>query len=270
MNSTDNFRLFQILNIIAVLFSIVVNSLANIVQFFGVTTGEVSDLFFNYFTPIGYTFAIWGVIYTLIFVFMVYQARTSQRSESYLKEIGFLYLLASIFNVAWLVMFHYAAVVPFIIVVDMVPILLFFLTLMWTYLRLGIGVKEVSRGVKLAVHLPVSVYFGWLSVALVANIAAALNFLIPGIPDPTQHLLTVVILAVVLLIALLTLFKRRDFAFGLVIVWATTGIAWKWTAIPLLFFTAAGVAVIVFVAILLLPLIMKKKIVDFYMVRDSQ
>ena len=270
MNSDNNLRLFQIINVIAVLFSVTVNSLANILKFFGVTTGEVSDIFFNYFTPIGYTFAIWGVIYTLIFIFMVYQARPSQKNESYLKDIGFLYLLAAIFNVAWLVMFHYAAVEPFIIVVDLVPILLFFLTLMWTYLRLGIGVKEVPRGVKLAVHLPVSVYFGWLSVAIVANIAAALNFLIPGIPAATQQLLTAVVLAVVLLIALLTLIKRRDFAFGLVIVWATIGIAWKWTAIPLLFFTAAGIAIIVFLAILVLPFVMKKKFVDFYMVRNSE
>lgn len=268
MSSTDDFRLFQILNIIAVIFSIVMNSLANILPFFDITTGEVSDAFPSYFTPIGNTFVIWGVIYSLLLVFMVYQARPSQKGESYLKDIGVLYLLGALLNVGWLILFHYASVVPVMIVVTILPIGLFFLVLLWTYLRLGIGEKEVSRGVKLAVHLPVSVYIGWITVATVANIAAALNWLIPGIADDIQILLTVVVLAVVLLITLLMLIRKRDFAYGLVIVWATIGIAWKWTTVPLLFFAALGVAVIVFLTIILLPFIMKKKPVDFYMVRN--
>jgi hypothetical protein len=268
MSSTDDFRLFQVLNIIAVLFSIIMNSLANILPFFGVNTGEVSDAFPNFFTPIGNTFVIWGVIYSLLLLFMVYQARPSQRSEAYLKEIGVLYLLGALLNVGWLILFHYTAVVPFMIVVTILPIGLFFLVLLWTYLRLGIGVKEVPRGVKLAVHLPVSVYLGWISVATVANIAAALNWLIPGIPADLQQILTVVVLGVVLLIAELVVIRRRDFAYGLVIVWAAIGIAWKWTTIPLLFFGAVAVALIVFFTIILLPFIMKKKITDFYMIRN--
>ncbi|MEM2099940.1 MAG: tryptophan-rich sensory protein [Thermoproteota archaeon] len=70
--------------------------------------GAVSDSYPNLFTPPGYVFAIWGVIYVLLTIFMVYQARVSQRKEEYLGEIGFLHLLGAVANILWLIVFHYS------------------------------------------------------------------------------------------------------------------------------------------------------------------
>jgi hypothetical protein len=50
---------------------VAVNGLANALPLNGITTGEVSDAYFNLFAPAGVTFAIWGVIYVLLAILVV-------------------------------------------------------------------------------------------------------------------------------------------------------------------------------------------------------
>ena len=270
MTSTDNYRLFQVVNLLAIIFTIVMNSLANILLFFGVNTGQVADGFPSYFTPRGETFGIWGIIYTLQIVFLVYQTRPSQKGESYLKDIGFFYAIAAVFNVGWLILFHYAGGVdPNMLAPTNILIILFLVGLLVTYLRLQVGLKEVSRGVKLAVHVPLSVYLGWISVATVANLASTINYLVPGIDVGIQQIASAAMIMVALLLGILMLVLRRDAAYGLVVAWAAGGIALKWPAIPVIFYAGMIAIVVILIAILVLPFIKKKKFIDFYMVRDS-
>lgn len=265
-----NPKFLQIINVIAVIGTIVSNLLANILPFNNVSTKDVSDSFPNLFTPPGYVFAIWGVIYFLIFTFMVYQVRSNQVQESYLQEIGILYALGAIFNVGWLILFHYSFGNPGLFAINTIPIVLFLITLILTYVRLGIGLKEVPLGQKLAVHLPVSVYLGWLSLATIANIASTLNILIPAIPLETQAIWTGLIIIVALVLTMLMLFLRRDFGYGLVVVWATIGIATgnSAAAYPIIYFAALGTALIVLAVIIILPFLKgKKNPIDFYLHR---
>jgi benzodiazapine receptor len=258
----------QIANVVAVVGSTVFNALVNILPLNGTTTAEVSNAYPNLFTPANYVFSIWGVIYTLLFVFMFYQIRTSQRDSQYLQDIGFLYLLGAVINIAWLMVFHYSYPAPNdLFILTAVPIFGLFLTLLYIYLRLGVGVKEASRGVKLAVHLPLSVYLGWLSVATIANTASILNYLgrSPGIPIPIQETWTALVIVVAFLITFLMLARRRDFAFGFVVIWATIGIAVKQAASPLIYFTALGVAVAILILIILLPLLKREGFSKYYM-----
>ncbi|MGD9396747.1 MAG: hypothetical protein PVJ05_09990 [Candidatus Thorarchaeota archaeon] len=267
---SDNFRKFQIINIIAILSTIAINALANILPFNGVNTGQVADVFFSYFTPAGYVFSIWSVIYTLQIIFIIYQARSSQVNEEYLGKIGYLYLISAIFNITWLISFHYAVDNNLLLLLTEPLMLGILVTLLYTYVRLEIGVTEVPLRQKLAVHLPVSVYVGWISVATIANTASVLNeFFI--IPLDTQYLWTALVLVVALLLAIIMLVMRKDIAYSLVIVWAAIGIYAKWTTvevIPLIFWTASIVAIVVVLAIILVPLLMRKNPIDYYLVRE--
>ena len=74
---------------------------------------------------------------------------------------------------------------------------------------------------------------------------------------------------VALIITVLMIWTRRDFAFGLVVIWASTGIALNRIAIPLIFTTSIATAVIIAILILLAPFLGKRSIVDFYMIRNS-
>jgi hypothetical protein len=94
-----DFRLLQIANVAAVVLAVAWNALVNILPLNGVNTAVVSDSYPNLFTPPGYVFAIWGVIYVLAAVFAAYQLRPSQRSADYLGKIGWLYLAGAVINV---------------------------------------------------------------------------------------------------------------------------------------------------------------------------
>ena len=73
--------LLQLGNVAAVALTLVGNILVNTLPLNGVTTAQVSDSYPNLFTPPGYVFAIWGVIYALAIIFALYQLRPSQRIE---------------------------------------------------------------------------------------------------------------------------------------------------------------------------------------------
>lgn len=250
MSSRVNPTILQVTNIIAVVATLVIDALANILPINGVTTGEVADAYPNLFTPPGYVFAIWGVIYVLLAVFMVFQARPNQRGEQYLQDISFFHLLGAIGNTSWIFLFHYEQ-----IVLAVIPIVVLLISLIIMYVRLGIGVRDVPRKQMLAVHLPVSVYLGWISLATIAGIASALNVLIPGIPIPTQVMWTVIMLVVALALTLLMLFMRKDIAFGLVVIWASTGVVVKQLATyPLIGITAGVVAAVVTISIIIVAL----------------
>jgi hypothetical protein len=269
---TDNYKKFQIINIIAIVFTIVMNALSNILLFGGVNTGEAADRFFSYFTPAGYVFSIWSVIYTLQIIFIAYQARSSEVSADYLGKIGYLYLISGFFNVTWLIAFHFAVDTPILLLLTEPLMLGILVTLLYTYVRLGIGKSEVPLSQKLAVHLPVSVYVGWISVATIANTASVLNEYLT-IPLDAQYLWTALVLVVALLLAVIMLVMRKDFAYALVVVWAAIGIYVKWTTlevIPIIFWTALLVAIVTLIAIVVIPFIMRKNPVDYYLVRDLE
>ena len=93
---TNNYKKFQIMNVFAIVFTIVMNMLANILPFNGVNTGMVADSFPNYFTPPGYVFSIWAAIYILISVFGFVQGRPDQENEDYLRKIGYLFIIGAL------------------------------------------------------------------------------------------------------------------------------------------------------------------------------
>ena len=264
-----NYKKFQIINIFAVAFTIAMNALANILPFNGVNTGQVADNFLNYFTPQGYVFAIWGAIYVLLLIFAFYQAKANQVGEEYLAKIGYLYLIGAFLNVAWLLVFHYSYGNNPLLVWTEPLIVGLLVVLLYTYIKLEIGVKEVPLKQKIAIHLPVSVYVGWISLATIANTASVLNTAFV-IPLDVQYLWTALVLVVALLVTSLMIVLRRDLAYALVVVWAAPGIATKWPAIPIIFWTATLVTVIVILLIIIVPIIRRKNPIDYYLVRNIE
>jgi hypothetical protein len=101
-------------------------------------------------------------------------------------------------------------------------VLLYSLVMM--YLRLDIGISMPERNERIAIQLPFSVYLGWITVATIANISAALVSV-----GQTQLLLggtvwAVLVLIVALIITGLMLWTRKDLAYAAVLVWALVGI----------------------------------------------
>ncbi|MFH1651080.1 MAG: hypothetical protein ABID87_03105, partial [Chloroflexota bacterium] len=72
MNKSRSVLLLAILNLLGFLGTVIINALANILPINNKTTGVLSDQYPNLFVPAGLTFSIWGVIYLLLAIFVIY------------------------------------------------------------------------------------------------------------------------------------------------------------------------------------------------------
>jgi benzodiazapine receptor len=254
MSNSGKTILLQSLNILAFAVTVIVNALASSLALNGRTTAEVSDLYFTLVTPAGYVFSIWGVIYVLLLIFAVFQALPSQREKPFLQQINVLFILSSVFNVSWLFLWHYDQ-----IVLSVVLMFALLATLIAIYLRLGIGKTSATLKEKAFVHLPFSVYLGWITVATIANVASALvsiqwdGF---GLANDTW---AVLVIAVALLITLAVIATRKDVAYSLVLVWALVGIAVNQSAYQNIVLAAAASAVIILIALAVVLAVSKLK-----------
>ncbi len=216
----DTFR--QVVNVAALLATIVANGLANALPLNDLTTGEISDRFEVFFVPAGYVFSIWGLIYLALAAFVIYQALPGQRDNPRLRRVGYLFALSCVANVAWLFLWHYE--VFSLTIIAMVALLLLLIAI---YLRLGIGGTRVPPAERWLVRLPFSIYLGWVTVATIANVTSLLDYLNWGGWGISPEIWTVIMLVAATGITAAVTFTRGDIAYGLVIVWAFAGIAIK-------------------------------------------
>ncbi|REB08879.1 tryptophan-rich sensory protein [Sporosarcina sp. BI001-red] len=208
--------------LVTYVFMIVMNYLADALPLNGMTTGEVSDSYSNLFAPAGYTFAIWGLIYVLLAFHVIYQLgffRLGERSEvtQLMKKVAVYFSISSVANGLWIVAWHYGKLGTSIVLMLIILVSLIIIN--------GLTVKaDLSFKEKFFIRLPFSVYFGWITVATIANITAYLvsidwdGF---GLSDQTW---TVIILIVGTAIGIATLLKNWLSSYGFVLVWAYLGI----------------------------------------------
>ncbi|MBE9127159.1 MULTISPECIES: tryptophan-rich sensory protein [unclassified Coleofasciculus] len=230
----------QFLNLFAILAAFGINVWANVAPPSGLSIGEISNTLFRevQITPANYAFAIWGIIYLGLITFGIYQILPAQRHDACLRRVSYLLVVASLAQIAWVFLFQYQRFV--LSVVAMLGILL---PLIGIYLRLGIGSRRVSRQKKWYVHIPLSIYLAWISVATILNVAIALYDLDWngwGI-DPQSW--TVIALFVAAAITATAIAQRQDLAFSLVIVWAFVAIAVRHIDTVLISGTAGGLAI---------------------------
>jgi len=238
----NNQRTLVIVNVAAYFVVLFVNFLSNALPLNGRTAGEISDALPSFFTPAGYTFSIWGLIYTALLGFIVYQALPGQRERPYHRQVGWLFAVSSAFNVAWLFSWHYG--VYALSILFMVALLI---TLIALYVRLDIGRRhpELSIADKVLVHFPFSLYLGWITVATIANIASVVaywgwdGF---GLSGPTWSAIMMLVAAAV---AGTLLFNRRNLAYAGVLIWALFGIRSAYPDVALIANTAVVSAVLI-------------------------
>lgn len=216
----------KIFNTVTFILMVAVNSLANILPLNGLNTGAVSNLYPNLFTPAGITFAIWGLIYLLLAGFVVYQFGAFKGNEStyrddLIREIGPYFAISSLANAAWIFAWHYGMIgVSVVLMLIILYCLIIIVSQISKYDLFPI--KE-----KILMKFPFSIYFGWITVAAIANIIVflvSLNWDGFGI---SQQIWTAAILVAGLAITILTMLKNKDIVYGLVVIWAYAGILLK-------------------------------------------
>jgi hypothetical protein len=215
-----------ILHIISFLFMIAVNVLAEVLPLNGKTTGEISDLYPNLFTPAGITFSIWSVIYIFLAGFIIFQAtallKKGHPSRKKIQSISLLFILTCLANAAWMVSWHYRLVT---LSVSIMIVLLLSLIMIHEKLHLSLPWKPLND--KLWLDVPFSLYLGWITIATIANISAMLVDLEWNGAGLSETFWTVIMIAAGTLAGLLMIYLKNNVIFALVGVWAFYGIYLK-------------------------------------------
>ena len=218
-------RLIVFLQVIAFAVMIFMNALANSLPLNGYTTGQLSGFYPNRFVPAGFTFAIWGVIYLLLLVWLigssVYLWKNDPHHPAFrhARLLAPFFIISSVFNSLWIVAWHYLYVSGSLLIM-----LALLVTLIRAYRSLQQDRAAISGFNWFILYAPFVVYLAWISVATIANTTALLVHLEwtgGGLSEDVWSAIMIVIAAG--LSAWFGLYKG-ELAFTLVTAWAFWGI----------------------------------------------
>jgi len=216
-----------VFNTIGYMVVVIVNALANLNLINNKSTADISDRYDSLFVPAGYTFAIWGLIYLALLAFIVFQLWLAFSKghlpalELFMERLRGWWLISCMANSCWLFAWHYE-LLPLSILL-MIALLVCLLAIHLNF-NVALPHSSASKAEKLFVHLPFSLYLGWICIATVANIAAFLVYLgwdgmsIPG---------TIFLIVLCTAASTLLIIRRHNIVVGLVAIWALYGIIMK-------------------------------------------
>ena len=215
-----NSKLLATLNLFALAGVLTINTLAVMLPINGMSTGELSELYPSLFTPAGFTFSIWSVIYLLLIGFAIFQWKIL--SKPYFTELSLWFLVSSLANMSWILAWHYLFMYASVLIM---LILLFSLTRIFLLLQ-SFTINSLTE--KIFIKLTFIFYFSWICVATIANASALLVSLSwdGGILSPMTWTITMITIASALGIYISARFHEPTFL--LVLIWALYGIYGKW------------------------------------------
>lgn len=215
-------KVLQITNAIAFISTVFINYLSNTGKMNGTTIGEVSGGLKTLFTPAGYAFSIWGLIYFLVFGFVIYQGRSlvvKVRDNDFILKIGWWFVISCLANCFWIVSWIYdytalSCVFIFILLFSILKIILNNKMELW----------DAPISVIVFLWWPFVIYSGWVTVASIANIAAYLvkiNWDGFGI---SPLVWTIIMITIAVIVNLIVTWTRNMREFSLVGAWALIAI----------------------------------------------
>jgi len=213
--------IFKFFAIITYVGMVIVNFLANSLPINNRTTGEISNAYPNLFSPAGLTFSIWGLIYLLLAGYVLYQfSKNAQKKGVLLTKVNMYFIATSVANILWIFAWHFDFIGLSVLIMGV---------LLFSLIRIAdmLGDEQLTLQDKLFVYVPFSVYFGWITVAAIANVTV---FLVSigwngfGLDD---WVWTIIILLVGAVIGILRMLKDKNIFYALVLIWAYLGILIK-------------------------------------------
>ncbi len=166
-----NTKIIKILTVVAYVLMVAVNYMAVLLPLGGRSTGEISDNYPNLFAPAGYAFSIWGIIYILLGIYVVYQLWLDKNELA--EKVNRIFIINALLNASWLFAWHYDLIWLSVIIIAG---LLFTLIKIADIFRTSFIVSKECW----LIRLPFSIYFGWITVATIANIIVFLGNLFDG------------------------------------------------------------------------------------------
>lgn len=215
-------KTYAIINFLSVILVLVVNGLSQSQRWNNTTVGEISNKFGNLFTPAPYAFSIWGIIFLMLIgycVFQLYGVFRNTPNSAYITKTGWWFTIANVLNASWVVAFTYDQIL--LSVGIMIGILVSLLKII-----VNTGMQKELEPVthRILAWWPISIYAGWISVAMIANVAAYFASIDFMGSELTQIIWTIALITIAVLINTLMVWTRNMHAFAGVAVWALLAI----------------------------------------------
>jgi hypothetical protein len=241
-------RILQIANGFFLIITVIINYLSNTGIFNDNTMASVSARYQNLFTPAGYAFSIWGLIYLGLLAFIIYQARSlfkKNANDGIVIKTSWWFVLSCMANCTWVLawLYEYTGLSVLIMLVLLVCLL-----------RILTNANRLQNDIKIKTFVvwPFSIYTGWICVALVANIAAWLTKMQWDGFGITQTSWAIIMICTSGAILLFVAWNYELPGFSLVGVWALVAISMAdWNKARLVAQAAIVVSIILLVSLVL-------------------
>lgn len=225
-HDTLQFRKNAIFNTIGYIVVVVVNAMAVLLPINGQRPGEISASYPTLFTPANVTFSIWSVIYATLLCFIIYQcwlsfSQHADHLRHFMRRMKGWWLLSCMANACWIFAWHYH-----LIPVAFGIILVLLITLVMIHRRFHIAFQTDARE-QLFIHVPFSLYLGWISIATLANFAVLMVYWGFDTADEAQIPMTNILICIGTVLAVWMILWRNNITHGLVAMWAFYGILMK-------------------------------------------
>lgn len=204
----------KVLVVLSFISMIYMNYLANSKPLGGISTGEISDKYQTLFTPSGFAFSIWGLIYILVLTFVIKFAFSTSSSTQNMELLGILFIISCFLNIGWLLSWHFDK-----ILLSTIVMIFFLITLL--------SILEFTKPVGIS-YATFSIYAGWISVALIANISILLLKYDISIFMRNESFWFYTIIVISAIIGGYMFIFEKNYYYGAVFIWAYFAIAMKY------------------------------------------
>ncbi len=216
-NSPHHLRFWRWLALLSILGNAIYSMASERIPSLVPTIAEVSAKYPALFTPAPYAFAIWGAIYLSLIGYAIFALLPSQRNVGWHDSMTPGLIAYSVLGVSWTVLFRHQYLAASVGVIAAM-----FLVGSWMF---GLAKRAVWEDVAHPLaSVPFALYFGWISVAAIANTMAWA--VASGVFDWSASQVGWTLIAIVAATTVAVLVSRRysDTTYPAVVAWALAAI----------------------------------------------
>ena len=180
----------------------------------GSSVGNVADDNPTIIQPAGFAFAIWGLIYILIFIWMIKLFFSKNDKTSVVERLTYWPIINFILNGVWIVTFTQQWMIISTIVI---------LALLFTLFRMHAIIS--AEPYHWYDRLPLSIYFGWVTIASIVNIFTVFSsYNMESFLGMSELAWTIIAIVAAALIGVFIAWFFNDWLYPLVLIWPFFGI----------------------------------------------
>lgn len=200
-------------NLIMLLLVFLFNFLTGTGKINNLSQAEISDMFSTKITPAGFAFSIWGVIYTLVLItvlWMLYKHKEKEM-DKIIHAIAWWFNLSALANILWTITFSYLKLPLSTILIAV---------LLGSLVMILINLSKLGLKLNSIFTLSFGLYAGWVMIATVVNIAASLVQVDWNGFGLSESMWENIILLVSLVIVFLVIYRTTNSIIPIPVAWA--------------------------------------------------